>query len=476
MIKEKIRNYMKKNQKGDVFVMVAASMAAMMFCGAAVVDLGSLYAYKSELQNAADSAALAGAHAYADNEESIDKHPEADKLAAEYVKNNLGAENNAAATYQAKDISETANAIYYRVKLEDHAPTYFLKYFMDEGPTITVDGIASIATVSEADPPFKDLFIFKNKFDAVNSIINPDKNAIENNLSTVSNTFDGKVVFTDGSGKNENNKNNYKYTDLKYSTQTDNTPFFVTAEGKKKSSIKTIAAEAATVKDSSIGSGTTECKFGSDGQLKDKNSSSYWSRVDFEDIDLMDFGAKVKAMVTDSVKSIKTQYLKTSNEVISTSDQIINIEAEVQNLTIEIDNTLSGSDPLYIYCDPNINGLVKIELKSDMDRPLIVCAPGTGKDWKGDPAAPNVQVNLNGHKFRGVIYAPNSVVEPFNAANSTFEGSIAADSISLRGDNAAYKYVNFAGNSTTGSGSSSSGKVSSSSQINLINSDSISWD
>ncbi len=468
---KKIRKYLKKNQRGGLIFMTAASISAMLFCGAVVVDLGSLYAYKSELQNAADAAALAGAHAYADNEEAIDDHPEADKLAGEFIKANLGENNSAVAGYQAKDFSEDANAVYYRVQLEDEAPTYFLKYFMDKGPTISVDGIASIATIG-TEPPFKDLFIFKKNFDAVNSIINPDKNAIEQGLSTVSNTFDGKIVFTDGSGENAKNKDNYQYTTLQYSTQTNDTPFFVTADGKKNSTIKDIAHEADSVKNSPIGSGATECQFGTDGQLKDTSRSSYWSRVEFEDIDLMDFGTKVKDMA-DSVTAIKSQNYDVNNTNVSSSTQVISISREVQNLTINIKETLYGSDPLYIYCDPAIDDLVKIEVSADMERPVIICVPGTGKNWEGKVSGPNVQVNLYGHTFRGIIYAPNSVVEPFNAADSTFEGSIAADSISLHEDNAAYKYVNFANND---SGSGKGGKVSSSSKISLIHADDVSWD
>ena len=68
---EKIRTYLRGNQRGDVFFMAAASRA-LMFCGAVVVDLGSVYAHKSEMQNAADAAALAGARAFANHEEIAD--------------------------------------------------------------------------------------------------------------------------------------------------------------------------------------------------------------------------------------------------------------------------------------------------------------------------------------------------------------------------------------------------------------------
>lgn len=50
------------------------------------MDLGSIYSYKSNLRNAVDSAALAGASAYMRNDETAGSHPEADSRADDYLK------------------------------------------------------------------------------------------------------------------------------------------------------------------------------------------------------------------------------------------------------------------------------------------------------------------------------------------------------------------------------------------------------
>lgn len=53
--------------------------------------MGNMYSYKSNLQNAVDAAALAGASGYTAGGDTVDYHPEADEMAAEYLKANLTA-------------------------------------------------------------------------------------------------------------------------------------------------------------------------------------------------------------------------------------------------------------------------------------------------------------------------------------------------------------------------------------------------
>lgn len=52
---------------------------------------GICTSYKSNLQNAVDAAALAGASGYTAGGDTVDYHPEADEMAAEYLKANLTA-------------------------------------------------------------------------------------------------------------------------------------------------------------------------------------------------------------------------------------------------------------------------------------------------------------------------------------------------------------------------------------------------
>ena len=48
-----------KDERGAVAIIVAAIMVPLLICTALVVDMGSAYVRKRELQNAADAAALA---------------------------------------------------------------------------------------------------------------------------------------------------------------------------------------------------------------------------------------------------------------------------------------------------------------------------------------------------------------------------------------------------------------------------------
>lgn len=51
-------------QKGSLLVLVAVLLPILFACARLARDLGSIYSYKSNLQNAVDSAALVGASAY----------------------------------------------------------------------------------------------------------------------------------------------------------------------------------------------------------------------------------------------------------------------------------------------------------------------------------------------------------------------------------------------------------------------------
>ena len=85
-------------------------------------------------------------------------------------------------------------------------------------------------------------------------------------------------------------------------------------------------------------------------------------------------------------------------------------------------------------------GVININLNADTGRPLIICIAGS------DTQRPQVHFNLNGHTFKGVVYAPycnkgEGVL--VNADNSTFMGTIVGTSISLRGNRSHYVYKDY---------------------------------
>ncbi len=473
---KKIKKYLKKNQKGALLFMTAASIAAMMFCGAVVVDLGSMYAHKSELQNAADAAAMAGAHAYADNNESTGNgnHTHADSLAKEYIDKTLGDGNTATPKYMASD--NNGNKVYYRVKLEDQAPTYFLKFFGLE-PTVSVDGIAVIATTKsggttttteETSASGRDLFIFRKNMSGVNAIENPDNFDKEGQIVT---TFDGTIAFTDGSGQDY--KDSYKYNKLEYSTQGNGKlqHFFTQKARDEKLSVN---------------------------QAIEKGDE-YAHKETYIQYDMDELGGLVqKEMGIPDYVSAPTEYSKNSvfnstyprdnqGNVQKSTINSQNLTSNVAytavngdgNVTIQIDSSISGNtnNPVYVYLDESISQ-VNFNVNTNNERPLILVYMGNGK----------LHMNMSANNtFRGIVYAPN--VNPdegvlINANGGTFSGSIIANSINLQGGKGTYKYENFnikgtSGKSSSSSSSGSSGTITSR-NINLADIDpddkNITWD
>ena len=213
MIHDKLR------QKGAILVLTALALPMLICATGLAVDLGNIYFQRSRLQNAADAAALAGAHAYADNNEKVKSHPKADQAALQYItgkSHNLETDENIAPpNYQAQNKD---NVTYYRVKLEKNVPLYFLKMFYSKSSfTVPAESFAAINSTNSNNSssvlsPY--LFIFRDKLHIVNSIENPDKFDISGQLRS---TFDGSVIYT--------NKN---YQELSYSAQTANLKNFFT--------------------------------------------------------------------------------------------------------------------------------------------------------------------------------------------------------------------------------------------------------
>ena len=81
-----------RNEKGQSVVMVAIFMSLLLGLTAIVTDVGYLFFQRRHVQNTADAAALAGARALIDGDESIDQIVYQDVKA--YVENNGLNENN----------------------------------------------------------------------------------------------------------------------------------------------------------------------------------------------------------------------------------------------------------------------------------------------------------------------------------------------------------------------------------------------
>ena len=80
----------REGQRGALLVLFALLLPVFFACAGVAVDLGSMYAHKSNLQNAVDAAALAGAAGYIAGEETAEYHPGANTMSDEYLKADLG--------------------------------------------------------------------------------------------------------------------------------------------------------------------------------------------------------------------------------------------------------------------------------------------------------------------------------------------------------------------------------------------------
>ena len=455
----------KWRQQGAIIAFTALLLPMLIVGTGLAVDLGHVYVHYSRLQNAADAAALAGAHEYAVQGEKVNNHPKADKMAEQYVQgeyHNLDrSESIVEKKYQAKTKD---NITYYRVKLTKEVPLYFLGgiYKKIEGKetfTVPVDSVA-VVPAQASGGFFNNMFIFKEKFDAVNSLENPDKLS-NNSYSTdsknmITTTFDGRIVYTKGDGVNNPD---YKYESLSYSTQTPKLDRFFTSAAKEKNANNNI---------NTLMEGTDEdkAKFDGKGTLK----SGYWSKAEYYNYNFQTFYDYMEKKTAQTENKATDQTVKTSSNLFDSDIIRVPKTNSIPNLTIEVDKNLGNNDnPVYIYVEAGM-GVININLNADTGRPLIICIAGS------DTQRPQVHFNLNGHTFKGVVYAPycdkgEGVL--VNADNSTFMGTIVGTSISLRGNRSHYVYKDYIG----GGGSSASGGTVGTEGITLITPpEGINWD
>ena len=115
-----------KNERGAYMVFFAILIPILFGCAGLAVDLGNGFARHARLQKAADAAALAGAAAFAMNQETVDSHQKADAQAETYAKVNWG---NGRASFQKRPQPKMVDGVlYYRVLLQESIPTTFIKF------------------------------------------------------------------------------------------------------------------------------------------------------------------------------------------------------------------------------------------------------------------------------------------------------------------------------------------------------------
>lgn len=131
------------SQKGAVLVFVALMLPIMVFFGGMAIDFGRAYMYKSQLQNAADAAALAGVNAAAPRRKTrlvedpakLEIVNNADQIAkAKDAANIVLTKDTGKASANAENTSlgKLNNAYYYKVELTDEVKMVFAQFFLPQ--------------------------------------------------------------------------------------------------------------------------------------------------------------------------------------------------------------------------------------------------------------------------------------------------------------------------------------------------------
>ena len=490
-----MREYLKNKEKGAILVFFALLVPIVLLFLGLAIDLGNLYSHKARLQNAADAAALAGAREFAIEGETINSHPKADDEAELYAeenaqKNNLKNTVSLDPAPRARQNSE--GAIFYRVDLKETVPLYFLRIIGLQEQEVAANSIATLGgSVAQDKTPRNNLFIFTDGFDAVNTIENPDNITSVGQITT---TFDGNIVFTDGTGNvaTDEYANDYRkrliaketkpdgsvFRGIEYSTQATmkEQNYFFTPEARDKN----LTIEQATTKD-------TDNRYHKESYYQPFDMEAYAADARSE-LGLPDslgavptwqssqsdwdaYGANLNTYKSDSryqnFKDVQAGYKTVTSSMLS--DNLALTTSGDGNVQVNIDSSISGSasDPVYLYIDETINQRLNIDVTASNGRPVKIVYMGTSQ----------VAFNIsNGATFSGEIYAPNASEVLVNAGGANFEGSMMVKNLTLRGTNSTYRYKDYGSGTRSGEGAKDI-VVTSTSDVRLassINSD-IAW-
>ena len=482
--------YSIKKERGAVAVAAALSLPIIMLGGVAALDVGAYFSHAAKLQNAADAAALAGAAEFVNKKNTVEAHNDADTEAARYVGININEYEKNSPIYGVAEKTAAADAmgedkykgyIYYRVRLKDSCPAYFVKFFGLADPKVEVAAVAQIAASRHepSDVPLTDLFMVKSGFDVVNTIENPDTfkrndNGAENITGGIQASFDGQVSYlTKGLAD----------TVLSGSQQLGVCPFYTTAALEKNKTVPNYVFFMDPYKGAPVA-------FDEDGNMID--AAALYTYPQYKEYSMEDeFVAVMKDKVdkyADEPVGSGGQYFSVKDNLPLFNDDVVCVTSQVQNLTIDIDTALPGSDtedkhrPLFLYVDEAVNGLVKINVTHGNGRPLIICAPTAAQvelNISGDGDIANIAnerfdntrdagadvIGSGNAVFRGVICAPNAYMLCHPNGGGVL-GTLMTNFLKLDGYGR-YKYENFSFGGD-GKGSTQRVDVDFDSQVTLV--------
>ena len=112
-------------------------------------------------------------------------------------------------------------------------------------------------------------------------------------------------------------------------------------------------------------------------------------------------------------------------------------------LYTDTDGIITNDTPFYLFLADRLNDQIQINLSVNLNRPLVICYMGSSAKF---------DLKLNGHKFRGIVYTPNSsggdiMLHSYDQNDNTvkgiFEGTWMSDSLMVKDGQGYYKYVGY---------------------------------
>ena len=434
----------RNNEKGAMLVTAALGMAALMFGTAIAVDLGSFYSRSANLQNAADSAALAGASVYLQNGkteiipiskvkyegdkmtfrvngtdyefETYGETDEADDMAREYVHDNDGNvtfDENATttswwmpvtATLVNGDTASYSNAYCYRVALHEDLPMHFARFFGIDSYPVDVTAMALVLPGEETAPE-------KDKIEEFIKVVNA------NIYNTVPNYYWETIVnqnesFSIKNGSDTTTKYGYGYRSAKYFTT--NYESYIVDITKSE----TLAGDYFAYKDGNdpfCADGVTGARTANLTQLEYTLNSELIRKKASTSEEIT--GLFLDRPNVHSNSTVRATVLNITGESLSDYNDVplfMRFESEpvkvgssmtyVQPITINVNDY--QEKPLVIaYDGPDPN-------RTTTDAPNVDTSSGAygGSQSTATTQSAPYTINLNDADFNGVIYAPYSKV------------------------------------------------------------------
>ena len=316
------------------------------------------------------------------------------------------------------ETTKVTDAKFYRVIASEEVPLYFLPVILGENKRIQTVRTTSVAMLDNTTETTKtttitvtaggsvipsggktvldNLFTFSNSFYVPNKFDNDDNSGSSNRRDNVKNGYDGDIIYTNSSAT------------FYFREQTDALKYMFPdpdAAGIKLSAYEIIDQYMHYAEyNSSYGNIASEDYKSS--FMKKFTSPSNTSKID---------------NIASGV-SITSSYL---NGEINNGKSIFIYNQSVNQGDLKISDSLNGNsnEPIFLLYGED-HQKIELNITADTVRPVVVVYLGSSEFCL---------YNSSGGTFRGVIYAPNTIVKIDNNVNFKFYGNIITKDLQIQG-------------------------------------------